>query len=185
MFLPFVETYHQFDTIIYPPFLKEAPKPSVIAQPWKFVKTALFGGGSSEDEHDGTAGVTDIPAKFKIPPRSDVHEKCLEHYLSEYMRVLRQGSLPQSSSVDQLVHHICHIYDCVSSFTFHDGKKYPDLFVWKWTNARNVGYDQIWNTVIWKKFVLNFFCVKNQKLNARNFLCIKRTKCLRNHVWRI
>ena len=136
--MPFIGSYHQFDTVIYPPFLREAPKPSVIAQSVKMVKGWL---GFSEQEHDGKAGDTDIPATFKLPSKDAMHEKCLQHYLSESLKVLGKGSLPQSSNVDQFVDNICHIYDCVSRPFLHDGDM--DSVLWKWGNARDVSSNLI------------------------------------------
>lgn len=142
-----VEIYHQFDTVIYPPpFLKENPKESLIAQAWKSFKDFFSGGGSTEHEDDGTAGATSIPAKFDVPSRDVLHQKCLQHYLSGYITILNQGSLPRSTNMDQVVDRICHIYNCLSSPKLHDGRH--TCIAWTWGNARNVRCIQINSTVL-------------------------------------
>ena len=136
--MAFVGSYHQFDTVIYPPFLKETPKPSVIAQSFKMVK-GFF--GFSEQEHDGKAGDTEIPATFKLPLKDETYEKCLQHYLSGALDVLSKGVLPHSYNVDQFVDGICHIYDCVSRPFLHDGDR--NSVLWNWGNARDVSSNLI------------------------------------------
>lgn len=98
------------------------------------------GGGSEGQEYDGTSEHMNISAKFTILSNDALRKKCLQHYLSEYITSLQQGSLPQSASVDEVVDCMCHIYGCIEELMLHDGKKRSEI--WKW-HARDVSSIQI------------------------------------------